>query len=440
MGKLSKRGRILKRLASVLLWSVIAAAFVGPGTVTTAASAGAAHGLTLMWTLVFSTVACLVLQEASGRLTVASGSTLGQSLRQRYSSGVKGSLVLSLVLGGILLGCAAYEAGNILGGAAGAILMTGWPAKWLAVSSGVVAAGLLWSQSPRSVARLLSLVVAVMGVAFLVTAWQIAPSWSAVVRHSLVPSLPKASGILALGLIGTTVVPYNVFLGSGLATNQRLGDLRLGLAIAIGVGGLISMGVMIVGTAVAGPFSFEALADVLKTRLGEWAGTLFALGLLGAGLSSAITAPLAAAITVRDVLSRGPDDPRWAVQSWRYRTVWSTVLLTGVAFGVSNVQPIPAIVLAQALNGLLLPMVAIFLLVAVNDRSLMGEHVNGAWVNTLMAGVVVVSVLLGASALGRAGARTLGTAPPSAPQLLLATGVIVLLVSIPVWRQVRSVR
>ena len=111
-----------------------------------------------------------------------------------------------------------------------------------------------------------------------------------------------------------------------------------------------------------------------------------------------------------------------------------------VVFGVSDVQPIPAIILAQALNGLLLPMVATFLFVAVNDRSLMGEHINGAWINTLMAGVVAVSVLLGVSALGRAGARILGTSPPSLPQLLLMTGLIVLLVSVPVWRQVRNVR
>ena len=296
--------------------------------------------------------------------------------------------------------------------------MTGWPARWLAVCSGGVAAGLLWFQSPRTVARLLSLMVAVMGFE------------------------PELTGLQSqvLGLIGTTVVPYNVFLGSNLATRQRLGDLRLGLLVAIGLGGLISMGVLIVGTAVSGPFSFEALADVLSTRLGDWAGSLFAVGLLGAGLSSAITAPLAAAITARDMLSRDSDDPRWAIRSWRYRAVWLTVLLAGVAFGASDIQPIPAIVLAQALNGLLLPMVAIFLFVAINDRELMGEHANSALVNILMAGVVVVSVLLGVSAIGRAGAKALGTAPPSAPQLLLATAVTVLLVTIPVWRQVKSVR
>ena len=152
----------MNRLAAILLWSVIAAAFIGPGTVTTAASAGAGHGLTLLWTLVFSTVACLLLQEASARLTVVSGRTLGQSLRHRYPAGLKGGLTLILVLGAILLGCAAYEAGNILGGAAGAMLVTGWSATWLAVVAGGIAGILLWFQAPKQIARLLSLVVAVM--------------------------------------------------------------------------------------------------------------------------------------------------------------------------------------------------------------------------------------------------------------------------------------
>jgi Mn2+/Fe2+ NRAMP family transporter len=290
------------------------------------------------------------------------------------------------------------------------------------------------------VARLLSLVVAVMGVAFLVTAWQIVPAWGEVLRHSLIPSLPAGSGILALGLIGTTVVPYNIFLGSGLATSQRLGDLRLGLVVAVGLGGVISMGVLIVGTAVDGPFSFTALAEVLSARLGPGSGVLFAAGLLGAGLSSAITAPLAAAITARDMLSRGPEDDRWSVASWRYRAVWLSVLLTGVVLGVSDVQPIPAIVLAQALNGLLLPLVAIFLFVAVNDRSLMGDSINGTAVNLLMGAVVVVSTLLGVSAVVRAGARTLGQDPPSAGLLLTVTAIVIGLLSVPIGREVRRVR
>ena len=81
----------MKRLLDVLFWSVISAAFIGPGTVTTAASAGAGYGFALLWALGFSTVACLVLQEASARLTLASGSDLGQALRRRFAGGWRGA-------------------------------------------------------------------------------------------------------------------------------------------------------------------------------------------------------------------------------------------------------------------------------------------------------------------------------------------------------------
>jgi Mn2+/Fe2+ NRAMP family transporter len=334
-------------------------------------------------------------------------------------------LVLTLVLGAILLGCAAYEAGNILGGVAGALLAIELPPRVLALLSGLIAAALLWFQAPRTVARMLSLVVALMGVAFLVTAWRIGPSLTELLRGSLVPILPSGSGLLALGLVGTTVVPYNIFLGSGLAGGQELRDLRLGLAIAIGLGGVISMGVLVVGTAVTGPFDFASLAEVLAQRLGARVSTWFGLGLLGAGLSSAITAPLAAAITARDLFQKDAEDKRWSESSWRYRAVWLAVLLTGLVFGLSAVQPIPAIILAQAFNGLVLPLVAVFLFLAVNDSRLMKDRTNGNWSNAVMGMVVLISLLLGVSALGRAVTRVLGRMPPEPFQILIATAVAV---------------
>ena len=102
----------MKRVFSVLIGSVIAAAFLGPGTVTTAARAGAAHGFQLLWTLLFATAACLVLQEACARLTIASGHNLGEALRRRFHHGLGAVLMLWLVLGAIVLGCAAYEHGH----------------------------------------------------------------------------------------------------------------------------------------------------------------------------------------------------------------------------------------------------------------------------------------------------------------------------------------
>ncbi|MEJ2188581.1 MAG: divalent metal cation transporter, partial [Acidobacteriota bacterium] len=104
---------------------------------------------------------------------------------------------------------------------------------------------------------------------------------------------------------------------------------------------------------------------------------------------------LAAALTARSIFA-GNDDPRWAEGSARYRGVWLVVLLTGMAFGIAEVRPIPVIILAQAFNGLLLPLVAVFLWIAMNDRELLGpEGVNSRLQNLTLGVVAVICVALG---------------------------------------------
>ncbi len=424
----------MRRLLSVLLWSVLAAAFIGPGTVTTAAAAGGRFGARLMWALLFSTVACIVLQEASARLTLASGLDLGQALRRRWARGPQAAAVLVVALGAVVLGCAAYEAGNILGGVAGAELALPLARPLLTLTAGAVAALLLWFNSPRRVALLLSLLVALMGLGFLWTAWVVRPPLPPLLSGALIPALPEGSTLLALALVGTTVVPYNLFLGSGLARGQRLSETRFGIAVAVGLGGLISAGVMVVGGAVEGEFGFAALAEVLRARLGPAAPALFAFGLLAAGLSSAITAPLAAAMTARSLLAAGDGEAAWDDRSWRFRAVWLAVLATGVAFGVSDVRPVPAIVLAQALNGVLLPLVAVFLMLAINDRRLVGEHRNRLPANLAMLPVVAVSVLLGVSGLLRAMAAAAGRPPPAGATTVGVALAVAGLAGLAVWR------
>ncbi len=421
----------MRRLLSVLFWSVISAAFIGPGTVTTCAAAGASHGLALLWALTFSTVACLTLQEAAARITVTSGRDLGQALRSHAG----GLAVPAIALGVIVLGCAAYEAGNILGAVAGASLSFEISRGTLTLIITVVAGVLLWFAAAKTVARLLGVLVAVMGIAFVVTAAAVAPGAKDLLRGLFVPSLPEGSGLLVVGLIGTTVVPYNLFLGSGLARGQRLGEVRFGLAVAIVLGGLISMGVLVVGTSVNGPFGFEALAEALAAGLGGWAAGLFALGLFAAGLSSAMTAPLAAAVTARSLLG-SQHDAAWGERSPRYRTVWLLVLATGLVFGLTDIKPIPAILLAQVLNGVLLPFVAVFLFVLVNDRRLLGdEGINGFVANALIALTVGVTVMLGTAAVLRAGATVAGL-PTFGPGTVLAVSGVVTAV-LGVWLAVR---
>ncbi len=431
----------MRRLWRVLYWSVIAAAFIGPGTVTTAAAAGAKHGLTLLWALLFSTLACLVLQEAAARVTVVSGLNLSQAIRRQCGGFRLGRYLPLAVAGIIFLGCAAYEAGNLLGGVAGAALGTHLPEEALTLMIALAAGLLLWFGSIRMVVNVMGATVGLMGMVFLFTAILVQPPALELVKGLFIPRIPPGAGLLVLGLVGTTVVPYNLFLGSGIAAGQSLPELRFGLVVAIVLGGVISMGVVVVGYTISVEFSFQAIAGALITRLGGWAAHFFAFGLFAAGFTSAITAPLAAAITAKSLLSH-PDEPAfWTEKSWRYRAVWLSVLLIGTTFGLLQIKPIPVIILAQALNGIFLPCAALFLFLVVNDKSLMGPRgINRLPANLATAAVVFVTLVLGVSSMARAAAAALGIPLPPEGIILGASALLAAVLAFPVQKWIRARR
>ena len=416
----------MKRLASILLWSAIAAAFIGPGTVTAAASAGADAGTALLWAVVFSGIATFTLQEFAGRLSVATGDDLATILRRRYPTGFARIATLILIGGAILLGCAAYEAGNILGGAAGAMLALPWSKEAVTLILAAIAAALLLSGSPQGVARTMAIFVALMGAGFLAVAISLAPPLASLVA-GLVPTPGFGDDSVALlgvlALVGTTVVPYNLFLGAALARGQGLNEMRFGLAVAVGFGLLITAGILVVGTSLTGEFSFDALGDVLAVELGGWTRIGFGIGLLAAGVSSAVTAPLAAALTARGLFG-APDDARWQASGWRFRSVWLVILIIGVGFGLADIRPTPAILTAQAFNGVLLPLVALFLLAAMNDGALLGENANGPVANAFGLLVVGVATMLGLTALVRAAGTAFGFELPEPGLMLPAFAVV----------------
>lgn len=416
----------MTRIGSILLWSAIAAAFIGPGTVTAAASAGAGAGLALLWAILFSGIATFTLQEFAGRLTVATGRDLASVLRDRYPAGFARLASVTLVGGAILLGCAAYEAGNILGAAAGAMLAIDLPQKVLTVALAVAAGALLFAGSPQRIARLMAVFVALMGLGFLALALSLAPPAGALLAGFLpAPGFADDPAALlgVLALVGTTVVPYNLFLGAALARGQRLDEVRVGLGVSVGLGVAITAAILIVGTALAGEFSFAALGDTLALRLGDWARTGLGIGLLAAGLSSAVTAPLAAALTARGLFGTA-ETPAWQPDGWRFRAVWLTILVIGLGFGLADFKPTPAILAAQAFNGALLPLVALFLLAAMNDRQMLGEHANGRLANAFGLLVVGVATMLGLVAVLRAAGASFGFALPEPGLLLPACAVL----------------
>ncbi len=319
---------IRKRFLSILFWSIISAAIIGPGTITTAALAGSTFGLDLIWALAFSTIACIVLQESAALIRIGSGMSLGEALAYR-SSTKKGFHIKILVGSAVIFGCAAYQTGNILGSAAGFSLIHNLP-NWIITSSIVLGCALmLWFGNYRLIAHLLAVVVAIMGISFVTLAWRQSFAISEIIVASFVPRFPDESALLVVSLVGTTIVPYNLFLASGISQSQDLKEMRFGMTTAVLLGGIISIAVLVSGTAVMGDFSFQAVAAAMSHELGDWAGMMVGIGLFAAGFSSCLTASLAAAVTAQTTFARSSS---WHYKSTEYRLVWGSVLAVGFWF------------------------------------------------------------------------------------------------------------
>ncbi len=383
---------------------LVTAAFIGPGTVTTASIAGAEYGFALLWALLFSVFATVILQDMAARLGLVTRRGLAEALRENFAGSWLGGAAIALVVAAIGFGNAAYEAGNIIGAAIGLESILALPVSAWAVLVGVLAAALLASGTYALIERLLVALVLLMSLVFLATLVQVGPDLGAMLRGALVPQVPTGSLLTVIALVGTTVVPYNLFLHASAVqekwsaetdTRQALRAARVDTGLSIGLGGLITLAVMSTSAAAFfggdAEFSAASMARQLEPLLGSAARYFFAAGLFSAGLSSAVTAPLAAAYAVCGVLGWSQD-----LKSPRFRAVWITVLVCGTGFAAVGTKPLLAILFAQAANGFLLPICGLFLLVVMNRSDSLGEHVNSALVNALGGLVVLVTVGLGA--------------------------------------------
>lgn len=395
---------MLEKLKQVGPGAMVAAAFIGPGTVTTATIAGASYGYTLLWAILFSILATFLLQEMSARLGVIGKMGVGEALRQKIQQPIVKILASFLVIGAILVGNAAYEAGNITGAVLGfegyASAFENLPFNPLVLVIAVIAFLLLYSGKYKLIERSLVLMVTIMGVVFLLSAILLQPNLGEIVNNIFVPSLPDGALIMVIGLIGTTVVPYNLFLHASSVKNRWSGEdalatSRWDTALSVFLGGLITMAILIT-SAVA----FEGkdkvvssaadLAEQLTPILGSWSTLFIAFGFLAAGLSSSITAPLAAAFATSEILG-------WkeGLKGKRFQLIWGLVLLSGVIFSSLGFKPTAVILFAQVANGLLLPIIAAFLLWIMNDKKIMGEYANHLWVNVLGGIVILITLVLG---------------------------------------------
>lgn len=387
---------------------LVTAAFIGPGTVITATMAGANFGFSLLWALVFSVIATIILQEMAARLGVVTQQGLGENIRLACKTPIAKILSIVLVVGAIVIGNAAYQGGNISGATLGLKYLFGeglWGAgfSFWPLLIGIVAFGILTTGSYKLIEKALIVLVSLMSVAFLASFIMVPINWTEFFSGLLIPSLPSGATLTVIALIGTTVVPYNLFLHSASASKkwkspEQLGEARKDLYFAIPLGGLIS--IAIVSTAASAFFGQQAqitnaadIAPALTPVFGDLSGIFIAVGLFAAGISSAVTAPLAAAFALSGILNLNK-----SLQSLSFKVIWFVILLLGVLIASIGYKPINIIWIAQVANGILLPLIAIFLLWMMNT-SVVGQYKNTVLQNILGIAVVLVTLLLSTRSL-----------------------------------------
>lgn len=375
--------------------TLVAAAFIGPGTLTTCTLAGVQSGYTLLWALLFSIVATIVLQEMSARLGFVTQEGLGEAISKQFPQGIGRFFFFFLVIGAILIGNAAYEAGNISGGILGLELTVGKSSLWPLILS-CIAGILLWVGKFKWIERFLIGLVVLMAICFLVTVSLVGIDWSAFF-NGFVPSYNENHLILILGLIGTTVVPYNLFLHASTISKKynsdaSLRDIRVENTVSIVLGGLIS--ILIVCTAAASRSHVQEvksaadLAMQLAPVMGNASTWLMGIGLLAAGLSSTLTAPLAAAYAAKGLFG-------WSSEKTAsFRLTWFIILAAGCIVALTGLKPILIIQFAQVTNALLLPIIGAFLLYISNTSSILGKHTNKPLINFLGSAILLICLVI----------------------------------------------
>lgn len=392
--------KIKKKLSSLGPGSVVAAAFIGPGTITMCSIAGAQFGYSLVWALIISILITLVIQSTVVRISIVSTKPLSKLLINQFRNKYLKFLSIFLLISAIFVGNAAYEAGNISGSVLGLELIFDdkfdvFGLNGYVILTGLIAFLIIFFGNNKFLERILISLVLVMSISFIFTVFLVGVDLGELISPSNFFKIPDGSLLIIAGLIGTTVVPYNIFLHAALvnekwSSKNDLKDASFDTVFSILIGGIISLCILLTAAGLDKSNITNAidLANNLEPLYGSFSKFVLAIGLFSAGLTSSITAPLAAAYVVSGCLDLGLNR-----KSLVFKLIALLVLLIGLFSSFFQINSIEIIKFAQITNGILLPLVVIFLFVLANNKLLVSKT-NNLFQNIISFLVVVFCLLL----------------------------------------------
>jgi len=382
---------------------MVAVGYMDPGNWATDLAGGSRYNYTLIWVLLMSNLMAVLLQSLAARLGIVSRRDLAQACRETYPRWVNIPLY---ILAEIAI--TATDLAEVIGSAIAFQLLFGLPLLWgvLITTADVLLLLMLSSFGIRKLEALVLAFVGTIGIAFLVEIFLAKPDWVGLV-HGFVPSLPDATALyIAIGILGATVMPHNLYLHSSLVQTRRVGrssrDLKAAIrlntidsAVSLNLAFLINAAILVMAAAVFYRTGHHGVAEIqdahrlLEPILGAAiAPVAFAVALLASGQSSTITGTLAGQIVMEGYLN-------FRIRPWLRRMITRLLavvpaVVTILWFGEGSTGGL--LVLSQVVLSLQLPFAVIPLIQMVADRRRMGEFTIRRWVQILawvVAGIIV---------------------------------------------------
>ncbi|HSS36545.1 MAG TPA: Nramp family divalent metal transporter [Patescibacteria group bacterium] len=411
------RGRFRGRRGLVAFLAVMGPGLISgiagndAGGITTYSVMGAKTGLSLLWLFPITIVILAVVQEMAARLGVVTGQGLSDLIRDRF--GVRWTVFAMVIL---LIANMANSVAEF-SGAAASLEIFGISRYLVVPIVAILIWGLVLFASYRTVERIF-LGVALVFVTYIAAAILARPDWGAVGRALVTPQIVATPGILLLmvAVVGTTITPYMQFYLQSAVAEKGIDEEELRLERADAVGGAIWTNVIAIFIVVATATTIYAVggsitsaadaAQALEPVAGRLAELLFAVGLFGASVLAATIMPISTAYVICEAFGWESGVGKRFGDARAFFGIYTLVLVVGaLVVLIPGIDLLPVILASQNLQGLLLPIVLVFMVLLVNDKRLMGRHANGRPLNVIAwacVGLVVALdvVLLATTALG----------------------------------------
>jgi len=368
------------------------------GGITTYSLAGSEFGLTLLWVLIPTTLALIVIQEMCARMGVVSGKGLSELIRERFGAKVTFYLMVALFL---------TNFGNAISNFAGvaASMEIFGVSKYISVP---LSAFFVWwlvvKGSYKSVEKVF-LVACFFYISYIISGFLAKPDWALIGEQLITPTIRFEADFLtmAVGLVGTTIAPWMQFYLQSSVVDKGLKaedyqyarmDVIFGSVIVHVVAFFIIM--LCAVTIFQAGIKIETAKDAalaLAPLAGKYCTWLFAFGLLNASLFAASILPLSTAYTICEAFGWESSLNRKFAEAPQFYGLYSLMIFLGASVILfPNIPLIPIMFYSQVINGLLLPFVLIFILILINDRKIMGTYVNG-WVLNLISYLTIIALI-----------------------------------------------